>query len=61
MKYFPNLLFLDLTYADGKSGLTLLNSDVEDSIHYILSQKKNCDTILTNNEKRLCVFQNTNY
>jgi len=42
---------LDLTLSDIKTGFKLSNSDIEDSVHYVLSQKMKCDAILTNNTK----------
>jgi len=47
---------LDLSLSDIKAGFKLLNSDVEDSIHYVLSQKMKCDAILTNNKKDFALF-----
>ena len=40
---------LDLSLSDINSGFNLNNSDIEDSIHYVLCQKAKCDAILTNN------------
>jgi predicted nucleic acid-binding protein len=48
---------LDLSLSDIKAGFKLLNSDVEDSIHYVLSQKMKCDAILTNNRKDFVFFK----
>lgn len=47
---------LDLSLSDIKTGFSLLNKDVEDSIHYVLSQKMKCDAILTNNKKDFVFF-----
>jgi predicted nucleic acid-binding protein len=47
----PKFTILDLSYSDVKAGFNLLNSDIEDSVHYILSQKMKCDAIFTNNIK----------
>jgi predicted nucleic acid-binding protein len=48
---------LDLSYSDVKAGFNLMNSDIEDSVHYILSQKAKCDAILTNNLKDFVFFK----
>jgi predicted nucleic acid-binding protein len=48
---------LDLSFVDIKAGFDLLNSDIEDNIHYILSQKMKCDAILTNNRKDFVFFK----
>jgi hypothetical protein len=45
-----------LSYSDVKAGFNLLNSDVEDSVHYVLSQKMRCDAIFTNNKKDFVFF-----
>ena len=42
---------LDLSLSDIQTGFNLKNNDIEDSIHYVLSQKAKCDAILTNNKK----------
>ena len=42
---------LDLSLSDINAGFNLNNNDIEDSIHYVLSQKAKCDAILTNNKK----------
>ena len=47
---------LDLSYNDIKTGFNLKNDDVEDSVHYALSQKVKCDAILTNNVKDFVYF-----
>jgi len=52
----PKFTVLDLSLSDIKAGFKLLNSDVEDSVHYILSQKTKCDAILTNNIKDFVFF-----
>ncbi|MDR2964061.1 MAG: type II toxin-antitoxin system VapC family toxin [Bacteroidales bacterium] len=49
---------LDLTLADIKKGFNESSEDIEDSVHYILSQKKKCDAILTNNTKDFTQFNN---
>lgn len=52
----PKLTILDLTYNDIKSGFNQSNDDVEDSVHFALSQKVCCDTILTNNTSDFVKF-----
>jgi predicted nucleic acid-binding protein len=47
---------LDLTLSDIKAGFNFLNSDMEDSVHFVLSQKAKCDAILTNNRKDFVFF-----
>ena len=54
----PKLTILDLTYDDIKTGFNQSNDDVEDSVHYVLSQKAKCDAILTNNIADFAIFYN---
>ena len=53
----PKFTVLDLSLPDIKEGFNRLNSDIEDSIHYVLSQKMKCDAILTNNRKDFVFFK----
>ena len=48
---------LDLSFSNIKKAFEYLNSDVEDSVHYVLSQKIKCDAILTNNTKDFMFFK----
>ena len=48
---------IDLSLSDIKEGFDLLNNDIEDNVHYILSQKMKCDAILTNNRKDFMYFK----
>jgi len=48
---------LDLSLSDIKEGFNHLNSDIEDNIHFVLSQKMKCDAILTNNKKDFVFFK----
>jgi predicted nucleic acid-binding protein len=48
---------LDLTAADVTKGETYPNTDIEDSIHYVLSQKHKCDAIVTNNVSDFIYFR----
>ena len=48
---------LNLSLSDIKVGFTHLNSDIEDSVHYVLSQKMKCDAILTNNRRDFVFFK----
>lgn len=52
----PKFTVLDLSMSDIKTSFTHLNSDIEDSVHYVLSQKMKCDAILTNNRKDFVFF-----
>ena len=53
----PKFSVLDLSLSDIEAGFNLLNGDVEDSVHYVLSQKMKCDAILTNNRKDFVFFK----
>lgn len=53
----PKFTVLDLSLLDIKEGFNLLNSDIEDSVHYVLSQKMKCNAILTNNTKDFDYFK----
>jgi len=48
---------LDLLLSDVKAGFNYLNSDIEDNVHYVLSQKMKCNAILTNNIKDFAFFK----
>ena len=51
------LTVLDLTPADITKGGSYPNADIEDSIHYVLSQKHKCDAIITNNVSDFIFFR----
>ena len=53
----PKFTVLDLSFSDIKAGFNLLNSDIEDSVHYVLSQKVKCNAVLTNNIKDFAFFK----
>lgn len=53
----PKMTVLDLTAADVTKGETYPNTDIEDSIHYVLSQKHKCDAIVTNNVSDFIYFR----
>ena len=53
----PKFTVLDLLLADVKAGFNHLNSDIEDNVHYVLSQKMKCNAILTNNIKDFTFFK----
>jgi len=57
-KILPKFTILDLSYSDIKDSLDSLNKDIEDSVHYFISQKKKCDAILTNNKSDFVYFNN---
>ena len=50
-KILKKFTVLNLTISDIENAFKQLNNDVEDSVHYILSKKMNCNAILTNNIK----------
>jgi len=52
----PKFTVLDLSFFDIQEGFSHLNNDIEDSVHYVLSQKMKCDAILTNNTKDFTYF-----
>ena len=54
---FPKLTVLDLTFADVTKGSAFPNADIEDSIHYVLSQKHKCGAIVTNNVSDFIYFR----
>ncbi|MCL2074440.1 MAG: type II toxin-antitoxin system VapC family toxin [Marinilabiliaceae bacterium] len=53
----PKFTILDLCLSDIKAGFIHLNSDIEDNVHYVLSQKMKCNAILTNNIKDFTFFK----
>ena len=53
----PKFTVLDLSLLDIKEGFKELNNDIEDSVHFVLSQKMKCDAILTNNVKDFVFFR----
>lgn len=53
----PKMTVLDLTATDVKKGGSYPNTDIEDSIHYVLSQKHKCDAIVTNNVSDFVYFR----
>lgn len=53
----PKMTVLDLTTADVTKGETYPNTDIEDSIHYVLSQKHKCEAIITNNVSDFIYFR----
>jgi len=55
-RILPKFTILDLSFADVEAGFTQLNRDIEDNVHYVLSQKAKCDAILTNNRKDFVYF-----
>ena len=57
-KILSKFTVLDLSYSDIKEGFKSLNKDIEDSIHYFVSQKMKCDAIFTNNKSDFVCFNN---
>ena len=53
----PKFTILDLSFSDIKTSFIHLNSDIEDNVHYVLSQKMKCNAILTNNIKDFTFFK----
>ena len=53
----PKFTVLDLSFSDIDAGFKSLNKDIEDSVHYVLSQKTKCDVILTNNPSDFDIFK----
>jgi len=53
----PKFTVLDLSLSDIKTGFNHLNNDIEDNVHYVLSQKMKCNAILTNNIKDFTFFK----
>jgi len=53
----PKFTVLDLSLSDIKAGFNHLNNDIEDNVHYVLSQKMKCNAILTNNIKDFTFFK----
>jgi len=48
-KIYQKFSVIDLVSGDVKNGFQHQNSDVEDNVHYVLSQKLKCNVIITNN------------
>ena len=48
-KIINKFTIIDLRMDDVFEGFKCDNEDIEDGTHYVLSQKKKCDAILTNN------------
>ena len=58
-KYISQKISLiDFSERDFYKGIALESEDVEDNIHYFLSQKKNCNLIITNDTKGFSNFYN---
>jgi len=53
----PKFTVLDLSLSDIKIGFSHLNNDIEDNVHFALSQKMRCNAILTNNKKDFVFFK----
>ena len=49
---------IDFTENDFSQGILLEGKDVEDNVHYFLSQKKKCNLIITNDIKGFSTFYN---
>ena len=53
----PKFTVLNLSLSDIQESFNHLNRDIEDSVHFVLSQKMKCDAILTNNRKDFVFFK----
>jgi predicted nucleic acid-binding protein len=53
----PKFTVLDLSLSDIQAGFHHINSDIEDNVHYVISQKMKCNAILTNNIKDFSFFK----
>ncbi len=51
------LTIIDLTKEDISKAFSINNKDIEDNIQYVLSQKKKCDAIVTDNTKDFLFFK----
>ena len=54
---FKKFTVLDFSKKDILETYSLLNNDVEDNTHYILSKKAKCETIITNDLSDFASFQ----
>ncbi|MCL2327969.1 MAG: PIN domain-containing protein [Bacteroidetes bacterium] len=58
-KILPKFTLLDLTESDITESFALVDSnDIEDCVHYVISQKRHCDAIVTNDKKGFDKFKN---
>ncbi len=55
-KIYQKFSIIDLSAKDVKSGFEQQNNDVEDNVHYILSKKRKCNIIITNNISDFAYF-----
>ena len=53
---FSKFTILDLTQKDIINCFPLINNDVEDNVHYIISKKLKCKRIITRNTKDYALF-----
>jgi len=53
---FSKFTVLDLTQKDIIDSFPLINNDVEDNVHYIISKKFKCKRIITRNTKDYALF-----
>jgi predicted nucleic acid-binding protein len=58
-KIYTKFSVIDLSAPDVQKGFKYLNNDVEDNVHYVLSQKLKCDIIITNNVSDFADFGDT--
>jgi predicted nucleic acid-binding protein len=55
-KLCQKIQILDFTKADLDTGFDMECSDIEDGIHYTISEKRNCNIIITNDTKGFSTF-----
>lgn len=53
---FTKFTILDLTQKDVIDSFPLINNDIEDNVHYIISKKLKCKRIITRNVKDYALF-----
>jgi len=53
---FTKFTILDLTQKDVIDSFPLINNDIEDNVHYIISKKLKCKRIITRNTKDYALF-----
>ena len=53
----PKFTVLNMELSDIQESFKYLNSDIEDNVHYVLSQKMKCDAILSNNKRDFMFFK----
>jgi predicted nucleic acid-binding protein len=57
-KIYSKFSVIDLSSDDVKAGFQYQSKDIEDNVHYVLSQKLKCSIIITNNISDYSYFRN---